>query len=170
MPSMLLWIEYGRFTIAGPAAGPGTQELPYGNGLVAATTDPPGGAVIVTGLADGQVKVTAELLSAEPQASVEEWEDAAVIGVRWPGGSIRVIGADVIPASELTFTQPLPQGPLCLLVAGRNRDAGEEREPHDPVEEYLILAWPSPAGEADRTLKAASRTGAYWRKAQRRKP
>lgn len=169
MPTELLWVEYNRFTIGGPTAEPGTQELPYANGLVAATTDPPGGAVIVTGLADGQVRVTAEFHADRPATpDLAGWEDAAEIGIGWLGGEIRVIGADVIPTSILTVADTQPPGPYRLLVAGRNRDAGESRAEDEPIEEYLIHIWPAQHIEPDRMLKAASQLGEFWRGVQPR--
>lgn len=164
MPTEMLWVEYNRFTVGGPTAEPGTQELPYANGLVAATTDRPGGAVILTGLADGQVRVTAELhADRQDMVNAAEWEDVAEIGIDWHGGQPRVIGADVVPPSFIAFADDQPSGPFRLLVAGRNRDAGESRAEDEPVEEYLIDMWPASHTEPDRIIKATSRLGEFWR-------
>ncbi|BCL25171.1 hypothetical protein ACFFS2_39745 [Streptomyces aurantiacus] len=166
MPTTLLWVEYNRFTLVGPDAVTGTEELPYGNGLVAATADPPGGAVILTGLADGQVRVTARLLPSAPAVPLDNWQDAAIVALRWPGGPMRLLGADVVPPSALAFAPDQPPGVYGLLVAGRHRDDGETRGTEDPVEEYLIRLWPSASAEPARLLKATSETGAYWRQVE----
>jgi hypothetical protein len=75
--------------------------------------------VIVTGLADGQVDVTAELHADRPATpDLTGWEDVAEIGIDWPGGEIRVIGAAVIPPSILTAADAQPPGLYRLFVAG----------------------------------------------------
>lgn len=162
MPTEMLWVEYNRFTIGGATTEPGTEELPYANGLVAATADPLGGAVILTGLADGQVRVTAEL-GPPDSLDANEWEDVAEIGIEWPGGQPRVIGADVVPPSFIVFGDEQPSGPYRLLVAGRNRDAGESRAEGEPIEEYLIFMRPGRPAEPDRVRKATSKLGEFWR-------
>ncbi|TDD78028.1 hypothetical protein E1293_24945 [Actinomadura darangshiensis] len=160
MATALIWVEYNRFTIGGPDTLPGTTELPYANGLVAPTTDPVAGAVIVTGVQDDQVHVDARALPARPSINADVWQDVAEVGISWPGGPMRVIGADVIPPSALTFTPHQPPGPYRLLVCGRERDAGETRAPADPIEQYLVRVWPGRA--PDRLIKTTSRTSTYW--------
>ncbi|TDD86099.1 hypothetical protein [Actinomadura rubrisoli] len=164
MPTDMIWIEYNGFIIGPLDSPPVSTELPYRTGLVAAAQfEPAGGAVVVTGIKDDQIRVTAELLTAEPAIVLDVWEDVAVVGIDWPGGVMRVIGADVIPPSVMPFTGELPPGPMMVLVAGRNRDAGEQRGDDDPIEEYLINVWPGE--EPDRMPKATSRVGAIWRDA-----
>ncbi|WP_367139809.1 MULTISPECIES: hypothetical protein [Streptomyces] len=168
-------VEYNVFTIAGPDAQPGCMDRPYGNGLVAATArgrpaEEHTVAVVVTGTLDGDVWVTAETWGQEPPPlALDAWQDAAQITIEWPGGSARVLGADVDPLPQLTFGHDLPPGRRRLLVAGRNRDEGEARHADAPVEEYLLQMWPaaSDSPSDDVILKTTSATGAMWQAACR---
>ncbi|WP_435586095.1 hypothetical protein [Micromonospora aurantiaca (nom. illeg.)] len=159
----MLEVEYNVFTVVAAGAGPGSLDRPYGNGLVAATTGEDGTvAVIVTGLLDGDIHVVAEFWEVSPPPlELDVWQDAAQVDIDWPGGPVRILGADVLPFPELTLAADVPPGRYRLQVAGRNRDEGEARLPEAPVEEYLLQMWPA-AGDEARVLKTTSGIAALW--------
>ncbi|MBE8524855.1 hypothetical protein ILP97_46525 [Amycolatopsis sp. H6(2020)] len=161
--SSLIEAEYNVFTIGGPDAFPGSQVRPYDNGLVSATpADPHTCAVIVTGIYDGDVHVTAETWRHRPPVpDLGQWQDVIEISVAWPGGRMQVIGADVDPPSRAVFGDAQPPGGYRMRVAGRNRDDGEARTADLPPEQYLVQVWPGPPAP-DRVFKATSETAAYW--------
>lgn len=166
-------VEYNRFTLAAPGAQPGCVDLPQ-NGLVgvplAARPFEAGTvAVIATGVAYDDVAMAAETWTDEPPPlHTDDWQDAAVITIDWPGGQVQLLGEDTVPPSQLPLGEPgagLPAGRYRLLVAGRNRDDGEARRATMPVEEYLVRIWPASdtARTAETVLKETSATGAMWR-------
>jgi hypothetical protein len=159
-----LEVEYNVFTVVTADGEPGSIDRPYDNGLVAAT-DPDGGtvAVIVTGLVDGEVQIAADLFPAEPAAlDLTAWQDAAEVTLSWPGGPVRLLGADVVPMPEVVLADHALPGEYLLRVAGRNRDDGEARTPDMPQEEYVVQMWPAHRAAAG-TLKQTSAVGAMWR-------
>jgi len=160
----LIEVEYNVLTVGDATASPGSVERPYENGLVTAVSDGVGTvAMIVTGAQDDEVHVVAELWAAEPPApALADWEDAAEVQISWPGGPIRLLGADVEPRPDVELADGVEPGHYLLRVAGRHRDEGEARLPDAPVEEYLLQIWPA-AREAAGSLKAASALGAQWR-------
>lgn len=166
----MLTVMYNHFTVAAPGAAHGCEDFPP-NGLVSAPLvrrphEEGTAAVIITGVKEDDVHVTAEVWGQEPSLpSLDEWQDAAVITIDWPGGAPRLLGDGDYPPAELTFGAILDAGPYRLRVAGRNRDDGEARSAALPIEEYLIQMWPASRAETPQVLKATSSQGALWREA-----
>ncbi|GAA4242457.1 hypothetical protein GCM10022254_75530 [Actinomadura meridiana] len=161
MPTETIFPEYNRFLIGPPGCPPYSVDPPPANGLAEATRDPAGAVAVRLGVKDDPITVTAELADQQPGIDAEAWEDIAVIGINWPGGSMQVIGADDVPPSLMTFTPDLPPGRMMILVAGRNRDHGEARGDLGPTEEYLITTWPG--DEPNQVIKQGSLQGARVR-------
>ncbi|GAA2526609.1 hypothetical protein [Winogradskya humida] len=157
-------VEYNVLTIGDATAEPGSVERPYENGLVTAVSEGDGTvAVIVTGARDDEVHVVAELWAAEPPAPAPaDWQDAAEVEISWPGGPVRLLGADVDPRPDRELATGAEPGRYLLRVAGRHRDEGEARLPDAPVEDYLLQIWPA-AREPAGLIKATSALGAQWR-------
>jgi hypothetical protein len=119
--------------------------------------------VILAGLLDGDIHVVAEFWAASPPAlQLDAWQDAAQVDIAWPGGPVRILGADVLPFPELTLAADVPPGRYRLRIAGRNRDDGEARLPEAPVEEYLLQVWPAAGDDDARVLKSTSALAARW--------
>ncbi|RCH61894.1 hypothetical protein DT019_36000 [Streptomyces sp. SDr-06] len=165
----LLIVEYNRFTLATAGAPPGCLDLPR-NGLVGTPAErrpfeEGTVAVIATGVYADAVHITAQTWPAEPPSDPGGWQDMAVITIDWPGGPASLLGEDACPAAELPLGAELPAGRYALLVAATNRDAGEARDEHLPVETYLVQLWPAPHDQPDElVMKTSSATTAMWRR------
>ncbi|CAL9605896.1 hypothetical protein SUDANB176_05529 [Streptomyces sp. enrichment culture] len=109
------------------------------NGLVEAAPPGDSGIRILCGQEIGTVAVTAELWDAPPPLDPEGWQDVAEISVAWPSVVMDFGTTDPGGADALDLPGP---GAYRVRVHGRNRDDGDPRDDHDPVEEYLIQVWP----------------------------
>lgn len=123
----------------------GTFNIPLGayqgtNGLVFAGD---GYAVFLTGIHMGQVTVTVDFRQDEPPLDLDAWEEVVDVSVRFLNGPATFTSPD--PSGWLSEPR-LPRGSYRLRVHARKRDtahqAGDSFE--EPIEEFLISAWPAP--------------------------
>ncbi|MEO3753618.1 hypothetical protein [Streptomyces sp. B6B3] len=153
-------VDHATFWLIDPDIHPG--HLPQGsNGLIGA--DEPGAAAILTGVANGPVSVSVAPRSAPPSAvDLASWEEMMDISVESTTGALRVaspVDGTVPDLPPLTCAGP---GTYRVRVHARGRDTLYDLVTDEPVEDYLILAWPAPA--APETFhKASDITGANYR-------
>jgi hypothetical protein len=109
------------------------------NGLVATET---GVAVIYTGISSGRVTVTAEAYASTPALNSAGWEEIVETSLAAPDGRVSV-AALMAEGPGLPDLTPAGPGTYRLRVHAKGRDAAVDLAAWEPVEEYLIQAWPS---------------------------
>jgi len=146
-----VYVPKGTFGVLDAGEIP-VQTADWSNGFTAPMSR---GALIATGIHRGPIRVTAEALAGPPDASVDEaWEEVVEVSVYAPAGRLQVesLAGGPVPGCPLLS----PSGPRWyrLRVHARGRSILHDKVAASPVEDYLLLAWPSPA--ADTTVLRAS--------------
>lgn len=162
-----------------------TVLAPGSNGLV----DPVGGgALIRTGIASGVAIVDVEVRALPPSSvEIEPWDEIVEISLvvddprstqpddplsRFqsgsPGHAMR-IGALMADAPALPPLNPAGPGPYRIRVHARGRDHNIDGVDFEPIEEYLVVAWPGPIGP-ETAHKQTDRYGAGFRVSADRGP
>ncbi|MGC0331340.1 hypothetical protein RKD23_004330 [Streptomyces sp. SAI-170] len=101
------------------------------------------GAVIVTGIHTGNVRVTAASQGTPMEAhDGTEWEEIVEISVYAPTGGLRIESLDLGPIDDLPMLSPAGSGWHRPRVHARGRETHYDGADMEPVEEYLLLAWP----------------------------
>jgi hypothetical protein len=138
----------------------GAYPSPDVTGLLATA---PGFLAITCGTGMGTVEVIVELWDGPPVVDLDTWDDVAEASITWPRGRAEILRSDIDEAEDVTLDLPATDA-SSYRVRGfaRNRDAGEDRGPDDPVEQHLIQIWPA-VTQPDTLLKATDATGALWR-------
>lgn len=132
------------------------------NGLVVSE---PGLAVILTGAAGGLVNVAVEVWRhAPPSPETHRWDEIVEHSVLAPTGTLRVAPLDGDPLPGLPVLAADGPGEYRLRVHARGRDTAPDAVAFEPVEDYLIQAWPASAA-ADTIYQQRDRYGAERRSA-----
>ncbi|WP_218826903.1 DUF6461 domain-containing protein [Actinomadura meyerae] len=105
------------------------------NGLVAAV---PGGAVIRTGVENGDVRVLFHVLDEPPPDVATGWEEIVEISWRATTGGASLTGLQA-PGPRLHGATPPWPGDYRLRVHARGRDGADE------TESYELMVWQAPA-------------------------
>jgi hypothetical protein len=137
-------IRAGTYALAGVDAGPkGIRSA--GSGLFVSDSD---GARILTGTAEGQLRLTLEEYAEAPPLRLEGWDEIVEVSQRSDTGEVAV------PFPFLTYPIALPKvrvspgGLIRLRIHGRGRDeAATHERVYEPVEEHLLQMWPAPEAE-----------------------
>jgi len=138
----------------------GAVPTPDTTGLLAVSA---GFIAVTCGLHLGDITVTTEIWDGRPEPDLAPWDDVAEVSVTWPTRHVAVCGAAVDVDTDIPL--PLPSAPgnnFRIRDSVRNRDAGDNREAADPVEQHLFQIWPD-TPRADELLKATDNTGQLWR-------
>ncbi|WP_172384250.1 hypothetical protein [Streptomyces sp. MNP-20] len=115
----------------------------WSNGLVAVMAT---GALIVTGIHTGVVRVQAISVATPPPAPDEEdqsWEEIIEVTVLAPRAELRVDSLLDGVIDDLPLLSAHGPGPYRLRVHARGRDLARDKACHDPTEDYLLLSWPA---------------------------
>ncbi|MFC8449463.1 hypothetical protein [Kitasatospora sp. NPDC057223] len=133
----------GSFGVLDAGAIPG-EPADYSTGLIITM---PTGARIHTGIDRGPVRVTAVRVAhrPDPRSDLGGWSEVAEASVYAPQGTLRVESLDDGPVPGLPLLSPDGPGWYRLLVCARGRDNALHAVTDQPVEDYLIIAWPEPA-------------------------
>ncbi|TQJ23718.1 hypothetical protein FBZ33_4030 [Micromonospora sp. A202] len=145
----------------GTVLGP---PLTYDNGL---SSTHPGGVVVFTGISSGFVQVTVDARDAPPATTdLVGWDDVVETSVHAPAGRMVVSGV-MNDAPELPVLTRSGPGSYRIRIHARGRDIAVDLGALEPVEDYLVVAWPAqPATET--SLKHTDTFGAGLRSAPRR--
>ncbi|GAA3045152.1 DUF6461 domain-containing protein [Actinokineospora globicatena] len=123
------------------------------NGLVTAAPD---GVVIRTGMADGQVRLTVNVLAEPPDAvELNHWDEVVEISWIAPRGGAVLSGATSDRHRPRCETPPWP-GDYRIRVHATARDDSADRDGAD--ESYQLVVWQAPTTEA-LVHKATDRLG-----------
>ncbi|GAA2102822.1 hypothetical protein [Actinomadura alba] len=139
-------VSWHQFVLAEVGHYPSAPVGDPCNGLI--TPSPPCGAVIYTGIADGNVAVEVQVHQQEPPPGVpplEEWEDIAEVTVQAPTGQLMVC-ALMDDGPSLPPVTASGAGAYRVRVHARGRDIAYDAALLDEiVEDYLIQVWPAPS-------------------------
>lgn len=142
--SAVLQVDWRQFRIIdAPRSADAVWPVPsdWSNGLVSVEAT---GAVVFTGIKSGAITVTAEAHDREPAAEVEAWDDVVEFTLTSTAGCLRVL--EEVPGDQFTLPNLSPHGPGAyrLRCHARGRDIAYDGSAIEPVEDYLIQAWPEP--------------------------
>ncbi|MFF0205786.1 hypothetical protein [Streptomyces sp. NPDC005017] len=135
----LVFVQYHLFQVMDPD-GPMAGGLDAAHtGLVSASD---GAIEVHTGIHTGDVQVTAELHTHQPEPA-SGWDEIAEISCHSPSGEILVapLMDDPVDLPSLASHGP---GSYRLRVHARGRDRAIDLAPDEVVEYYLIQSWPAP--------------------------
>jgi hypothetical protein len=128
--------ELGAISTLTPAMYSGFNGLISSNGAL---------GIIMTGTESGPVKVEADWRDDEPAPDLDSWDDVVEISMNFAAHEGSLYGPED-SAEEARTVPALPPGTYRVRVHARGRDQGNAvRNVWDtPVEEHLIITWPSP--------------------------
>jgi hypothetical protein len=114
------------------------------NGLISAQGD---FAIVMTGTAYGQVKLTVDgRLSAPEATQLAPWDDVVEVSLVMRNGQARISAGMGVVVPDLPPISVAGPGPYRVRVHARGRDRAlavtSHSEPADPVEEHLVITWP----------------------------
>ncbi|MGW3956163.1 hypothetical protein ACWEKM_35845 [Streptomyces sp. NPDC004752] len=114
----------------------------FSNGLVAPMA---GGAFILTGINTGYVNVETRVVDRRPDVDTGNWEEVIEVSVQAPAGDLKVESLELGPDSGSMHSLS-PAGPAwCRLrVHARGRENLRDKVSMEPVEDYLLIVWPTP--------------------------
>lgn len=116
-------------------------------------------ASVRTGIASGYVRVWGEALSSRPSAVADGWEDVAEVSLRVSSGPLRFEGMEKSIGPEVRLDAHGP-GEYRVRIHANGRDTDVDASRLDPVEDYLIRAWPEETSPPQ-TLRATSNVGQW---------
>jgi hypothetical protein len=128
--------ELGAISTVSPAMYSGFNGLISSNGAL---------GIIMTGTESGPVKVAADWRDDEPAPDLDSWDDVVEISMNFARYQASLYGPED-SAEEARTVPTLPPGTYRVRVHARGRDQGNAvRNVRDtPIEEHLIITWPSP--------------------------
>lgn len=149
--TLLLRVMYSQYILEEADGELGEAPFAGGNGLI--WVDPKGGAaVVMTGLDNGALPVTVEVLDHEPPPELQAWDDVVEVSMTITGDGFTLYGP---PFLERAQGVSLPAAPgqtrsYRLRVHALGRDRGREvfsvdtQAGEETVETHQILLWPAP--------------------------
>jgi hypothetical protein len=151
-------IDYSQFHIVDGSTLPEPSSMPA-NGLVATQ---PGTAVIFTSASSGWVHVTVDARTAGPQdVDTASWDEVVETDIEATTGRVTVQALmDAAPSLPILTTSG--PGTYRLRIHARGRDLHPDVVAFEPVEEYLIQAWPA-SPSPDHVYKQTDAWGASLR-------
>ncbi|MFD5404469.1 hypothetical protein [Streptomyces griseorubiginosus] len=133
------------------------ETADWSNGLAAPMSQ---GALIVTGINTGYVRVTALAQNTSPllDQDTEQWEEIVEISLHAPDGRLALESLELGPvANEPSHLSPSGPGWYRLRVFTRGREVLRDKVSMEPVEDYLLVTWPEARRESE-VLKAGAGT------------
>ncbi|MER5449256.1 hypothetical protein ABT065_27070 [Streptomyces sp. NPDC002764] len=141
MNAAQLFVAEGTFGVLDGGDIP-VDTADWSNGLAAPMSH---GAIILTGIHTGDVQVTAEPLDTPPPVGdTTIWEEIVETSVHCPSGQLLVESLDLGPAEELPNLATGGPGWYRLRVHAHGRGTNPDGTDSEPVERYLLTAWPAP--------------------------
>jgi hypothetical protein len=162
-----LSVEDGTFALGdrddpdSPLYTVGAYPSPDSTGLLATA---PGFVAVTCGTGMGAVSLAVETWTGAPPIDPDDWDEVAEVSFTPGERQICVLRADFDDREDIPLDLPPggPTGSYRVRDCARDRDAGEDRGPEDPVETHRIQIWAAPA-EPDALVKTTDATGAMWR-------
>ncbi|GAB7189000.1 hypothetical protein ATKI12_8831 [Kitasatospora sp. Ki12] len=160
-------VSHSQFWIKDPDAEPALDVYTGLNGLIQ-TRGGENHATILTGTAFGKIALTYEACPTEPALTLDGWDDIVDVSMTFttPMASFVGHGFHDDPITSLPHLSAPGPGSYRVRVHVRGRNEGLNLEDNygDPVEFYLVQAWPHPVVPEVRH-KLTDRRGAHVRTA-----
>lgn len=158
----VVYVDWAQFCIIdAPSSADAVWPVPtdWSNGLVSVEAN---GAVIHTGIRSGPANVAVEVHSREPTVGAGSWDEVVEWTMTSTRGWLRVL--ESVPSDQFTLPNLSQDGPGTYRVRchARGRDITDDGSTLEPVEDYLIQAWPAPS-ESLRVVKQTDACGANMR-------
>lgn len=148
-----VYVTDGTFGILDAGMIP-VQTADWSNGLAVPMSE---GALIATGIHLGEIRATASSVTGPPPAPTDRfWEEIVEISVYAPAGDLRVESLEHGPVGGLPSLSPAEPGWYRLRVHARGRSRLPDKTSSEPVEDYLLVAWPAPQADTD-IMRASER-------------
>ncbi|WP_124341823.1 hypothetical protein [Cellulomonas algicola] len=152
---MNIYVDFHQFTVVADDAWSDEVPLQPSPGPLALLFEPrTTRAAVLTGIATGPVKVTVAALTSPPIAVDDTWEDVAEVSLE-VANSLEVSGWGGTEGAALGRLNAAGPGSYRVRVHANGRDRSSDLAVGEPVEQYLIVAWPAPA-EPPRSLRSRS--------------
>jgi hypothetical protein len=108
---------------------------------------------IFTGINSGPVRVAVDPRTVPPPAAdldsgLQEWDEIVEFSGESPDGSVEVVSLTEGLVAELLPLSATGPGSYRLRVHARGRATHRDLAVNEPVEDYLITAWPAPQAPA----------------------
>lgn len=145
-------VDYHQFVLGEGGSPEATQDLTEATCLIFEPRVSE--AAILTGCASGSVLVEVEALRSAPEQVDDRWQDVAEVSLRVGHAPLRARGWGGTGPSTDRLDAAGP-GTYRVRVHARGRDTDPDGVAFEPVEEFLLQAWPA-AHEPPRTLIATS--------------
>ncbi|MFF4384567.1 hypothetical protein [Kitasatospora sp. NPDC001547] len=160
-------VSHSQFWIRDPDTDPDPDVYTGLNGLIQ-TRGGENRATILTGTAFGKIALTFEPCQTEPSLTLDGWEDVVDVSMTFttPRAGFVGHGFQDDPITSLPYLSAPGPGSYRVRVHVRGRNEGLDLEDNygDPVESYLIQAWPHPVNPEIRH-KLTDRRGRHVRTA-----
>lgn len=128
----------------------------WSNGLVAVMTR---GALIATGIHTGYVHVqaVAELRPPEPAPRDGRWEEIVEVTVQAPQGNLKIESLEKGPATALPRLSVPGVATYRVRIHARGRETAFDQVRNEPVEDYLVQAWPTDTDQPTVIIRSSNR-------------
>ncbi|MEU4675253.1 hypothetical protein AB0F91_46800 [Amycolatopsis sp. NPDC023774] len=162
-----LHVGYAFFVVTDWSGSCPDLRLAYVNGLVGSDFN---GALILTGITDGPVTVTVQLLDTAPDSvELDDSDEVAEVSVESEDGELIAHDLAADPPPEFPNLAHAGPGTYRLRVHARGRDIAPHLNIQEPVENYLLSVWPAPEAP-DVVYKQSDERGQEYRAARRPRP
>lgn len=145
-----VFVNEGIFGVLDDGVIP-VETADWSNGLVAPMAQ---GAIIVTGINTGYVRVSLLTLEDSPvEPPAESWEEIVEVSLHAPKHNLQLESLEVGALAPATLAEPESSW-YRFRVHARGRDLLRDKVSMDPVEDYLLISWP--AGQEDAAILRSS--------------
>lgn len=140
-----VFVNEGVFGLLDAGAIP-AQTADWANGFVAPMAE---GALIATGVNTGLVRVTIQGPHSDtPDQPADDWDEIVEASVHAPMGNLSVESLVLGPlADDSAILSPTGPAWYRVRVHAHGRALHYDQVSMEPVEDYLIIAWPAPPAE-----------------------
>lgn len=158
----VIWVNDGMFSITG-GSDCSVESADWSNSLAAPMDH---GAYILTGIHTGRVNVQTRITSTPPPADAEEWEEVVEVSVHAEGVDLALSYFGGEGPSEPPALSDQGPGWYRMRVHARGRSLEPDGVSEEPIEDYLITAWPQQSA-APTVLRTSQRIEERLRRAGR---
>ncbi|MFZ3493388.1 hypothetical protein ACODT5_09215 [Streptomyces sp. 5.8] len=134
----VIWVNDGMFPITG-GSDRSVESADWSNPLAAPMSH---GAYILTGIHTGRVNVRTRITSTPPPADTGEWEEVVEVSVHAEEVDLALSYFGGEGPSEPPALSDQGPGRYRIRVHARGRSLEPDGVSEEPIEDYLITAWP----------------------------
>ncbi|MFJ4836343.1 hypothetical protein ACIP79_41600 [Streptomyces sp. NPDC088747] len=141
-----VYVPEGSFGVLDAGEIP-VETADWSNGLAVPMSH---GVLVVTGIHTGTIRVAAVSVTGPPPGPADDiWEEIVEASVHAPAGRLQVESLEQGRVEGLAPLSPAGPGWYRLRVHARGRNILRDKVSIEPVEDYLLLAWPALQADTD---------------------